>query len=103
MGEGLERNVERLKAYMAKLVVFPRRRCAPKKGDAEKSEYSAVADTVTDGVVHPLCHPVLPCTVVEDVTQEMKDAKAFTTMRLANVETKVAGYRVAVANRKEKK
>merc|ERR1712176_581406 len=100
--EGLERNVERLKAYMAKLVVFPRRRCAPKKGDAEKSEYSAVADTVTDGVVHPLT-PVLPLMEVEDVTQEMKDAKAFTTMRLANVETKVAGYRVAVANRKEKK
>merc|ERR1712176_1050782 len=100
--EGLERNVERLKAYMAKLVVFPRRRCAPKKGDAEKSEYSAVADTVTDGVVHPLTHGLTPM-VVEDVTQEMKDAKAFTTMRLANVETKVAGYRVAVANRKEKK
>ena len=32
----------------------------------------------------------------------MKDFKAFTTMRVARQETKVAGYRIAIENRKKK-
>jgi hypothetical protein len=37
------------------------------------------------------------------ITDEMKSFTAFTTMRLARQETKVAGYRESVKNRKEKK
>jgi large subunit ribosomal protein L13e len=33
--ESLELNIQRLKAYKAKLIVFPRKAASPKKGDSE--------------------------------------------------------------------
>ena len=54
------------------------------------------------GTIHPITRPKEEIEMA-DVTDELKSFKAYTTMRLAKKETKVAGYRVAVANRKEKK
>jgi len=45
--ESLTVNVERLKAYRARLILFPRKLGQHKKGDASKEDVSAVKDTVT--------------------------------------------------------
>ena len=45
--ESLAVNVERLKAYSARLILFPRKLGQHKKGDASKEDVSAVKNTVT--------------------------------------------------------
>ena len=86
--ESLDRNVARLTEYKKNLVVL-------KKADA-------VPDgTHTTGTVQPIVKPADEI-VMESVTDEMKDFKAYTTLRLARQETRIAGYRVAVENRKKK-
>lgn len=98
--ESLNANVERLKAYQAKLVVFPRKRLsAPKNGDASAEECKAA--TQLTGTVMPLSKPAKEIEMA-DVTDEMKSFKAYTTMRVARKETKVEGYRIAVENAKKK-
>ena len=87
--ESLQTNVARLKEYKDKLVIL-------KKGGQEPP-----ANVVTSQVVQPV--PTKSKEIVlETISDEMKEFKAFTTMRLARQETKVQGYRVAVENRKKK-
>jgi len=45
--ESLAVNVERLKAYRARLILFPRKLGQPKKGDASKEDVSAAKNTVS--------------------------------------------------------
>lgn len=99
--ESLARNVERLKEYKEKLIVFPKRTGAIKVGDSSKAETSA-ATQLGGKVVMPLAKKA-DAIEMQVITAEMKENCAYTQMRLANKETKVAGYRVAVLNRKEKK
>jgi len=86
--ESLDRNVARLNEYKKNLVVL-------KKADA------APANVHTSGSIMPVVK-VADELVMQTVTDEMKGFKAFTTLRLARQETKVAGYRVSVINRKKK-
>lgn len=97
--EGLNVNVARIKEYLGKLVVFPKKRASPKAGDASPEEMAGA--TQYSGVVMPLAGKSSEIEIA-DVTDEMKSFKAFTTMRVARQETKVAGYRVSVENRKKK-
>ena len=83
--ESLALNVARLEAYKKNLVVL-------KKGDAAPAQHV--------GTVQPIEKPASEIEM-QEVTSEMKDFKAFTTMRVARQETKVAGYRQAVENRKK--
>lgn len=87
--ESLELNVARLNAYKANLVVL-------KKGD------DASSLTQLTGVIQPI-EKVAAEIEMADVTDEMKEFKAFTTIRVARKETKVAGFRQSVLDRKEKK
>jgi len=96
--ESLNLNIARLNEYKSKLIVFPKRRGIVKAGDSSKDETSAATQFV--GAVLPLEKKSNEI-VMEEVTDEMKAFKAYTTMRLANKETRVAGYRVAVENRKK--
>ena len=78
--EGLQANVQRLKAYQAKLIVFPRKsNKSPKNGD------SAAAET---GNATQLAGAILPIT--NDVTSEstsitgdMKSFSAYKEIRMA--------------------
>jgi large subunit ribosomal protein L13e len=87
--ESLERNVARLEAYKKNLVVLK------KKGEA------APEGIVKAGAIQPLVKAKDEL-VMETVTDDMKNFKAFTTMRVARQETRVAGYRIAIENRKKK-
>ena len=98
--ESLQVNVDRLKEYLSKVIVFPKKRLSkPKAGDAGP-ELTKTA-TQLAGTVMPLVKKSSEI-VMADVTDEMKNTSAFTTMRVARKETKVEGYRAAVANRKKK-
>lgn len=98
--EGLNVNVERLKEYTSKLVVFPRRRLsAPKAGDSSADDCKAATQYV--GTVLPLSKAA-PEIVMEAVTADMTATSAFTSVRVARQETKIEGYRAAVEARKKK-
>mmetsp|Transcript_9269 Transcript_9269/g.25072 ORF Transcript_9269/g.25072 Transcript_9269/m.25072 type:complete len:198 (-) Transcript_9269:1202-1795(-) len=86
--ESLDLNVARLKTYLGNLVIL------------EKGQTTDVAQL--QGTIQPIDYTKSAPELV-DVTDEMKNSKAFTTMRVARQETKIAGYRASVANRKEKK
>ena len=87
--ESLRTNIARLEDYKKNLVVW--------------SKKSQPTDTPAQlsGTVMPIVPPAKEV-VMQEITKEMKDFKAFTTIRVARKETKVAGYRVAVQNRKKK-
>lgn len=87
--ESLTLNVARLEEYKKNLVVFSKK-AAPADAPAQLS-----------GTIQPIVKPASEL-VMETVTADMKAFKAFTTMRLAAKETKVAGLRKAVENRKKK-
>lgn len=98
--ESLTLNVNRLKDYKKKLIVFPRRRLnKPKAGDSGPEETSNA--TQYAGTIMPLMKPKHEIKM-EKITEEMKGCNAFTAMRVARKETKVEGYRIAVVNRKKK-
>mmetsp|Transcript_24932 Transcript_24932/g.35178 ORF Transcript_24932/g.35178 Transcript_24932/m.35178 type:complete len:199 (-) Transcript_24932:48-644(-) len=86
--ESLQANVARLEEYKSNLVVFG------------KTKPTDVPGQIT-GTVMPIVKPASEI-VMEDVTDEMKEFKAFTTIRTARQESKIAGYRIAVENRKKK-
>ena len=85
--ESLAANVARLEAYKQSLVVI-------KKGEEAPAQFK--------GTVQPLAKPSSEIEM-QEVTDELKNFKAFTTMRVARQETKVDGYRAAVENRKKDK
>lgn len=86
--ESLDTNVARLNSYKSNLVIL-------KKGE------DASGLTQFKGTLQPIDKSKPPLEM-EEVTDEMKGFKAFTTMRVARQETRVAGYRASVDNRKKK-
>ena len=87
--ESLQTNVARLEEYKKNLVVW-----------TKKSKPSEAPAQVL-GTIQPIAKEDKGV-VMEPVTDEMKEFKAFTTMRVARQETKVEGYRIAVVHRKKK-
>jgi len=98
--EGMQANVDRLKEYLSKVVVFPKKKLAnPKNGDSGP-ELTKAATQLT-GAIMPIVK-AKPEIVMAEITDEMKNATVYTTMRVARKETKVDGFRVSVANRAKK-
>jgi large subunit ribosomal protein L13e len=95
--ESLNANVARLNEYKSKLIVFPKRRGVIKAGDASKAETAAAVQQMS---VLPLAKASNEI-VMGEVTAEMKNTVSYTVMRVASKENKVAGVRIAAANRKK--
>ncbi|KAI2497236.1 ribosomal eL13-like protein [Fragilaria crotonensis] len=88
--ESLALNVARLEEYKKNLVVYK------KKVPVETTPAQLT------GTIQPIVPaPTKGVVVMQDVTEEMKSYSAYTAMRIAKQETKVAGLRVAVLNRKK--
>ncbi|KAI3893293.1 hypothetical protein MKW92_016509 [Papaver armeniacum] len=101
--EGLQTNVQRLKTYKAKLVVFPRRAGKIKAGDSTPEEL-ATATQVT-GSFMPIV-PERPAFDLVKVTDEMKSVKGYAKLRLERMNAKHVGVRAkraAEAEKEEKK
>lgn len=80
--EGLKANVERLNAYKARLILFPRNAKTPKAGEAPASDAKAAKEAKYDGSVE-FTKKAFP--VVNDIT--VKEGK------VADFESEPAAYR----------
>lgn len=91
--EGFQANVARLKAYKARLIVFPRRRGKFKKGDSQKSEL-AVA-TQLKGALMPVSHSKQIADVEFADVNAVKDNEAYKTLRAEWTKQRYFGKRNA--------
>jgi large subunit ribosomal protein L13e len=87
--ESLALNLKRLQEYKSKLVIL-------KKGDATPDARIGGGATI-----QPIIKPKSEI-VMETVTPAMKEFTAYTAMRVARQETRIAGYRISVEQRKKK-
>lgn len=86
--EGKALNVERLKAYKARLVVFPRNAKKPKKADSTGDDLTAA----TTRAALPLPAAALP-EAPRKITAEEREFKAYRALREARSEARYAGIR----------
>ncbi|KAG0172969.1 60S ribosomal protein L13 [Apophysomyces sp. BC1034] len=88
--ESLELNVQRLKAYKAKLIVFPRKAAAPKKGDSEAAEVASAVQF--RGAILPI-EQAAPAAEARAITAEEKKVNAFMKLRYARSAARTLGAR----------
>jgi len=88
--ESLQLNVQRLKAYKSKLIVFPRRKGTYKKGDSKAEELNDV--TQLSGTLFPI--EQLEQDVTErSITDEDRSKSAYRTLRVARSNAILVGVR----------
>ena len=87
------RNVERLKEYKAKLILFPRKGTKAKKGDADQATVKAMDETVVSGTVMPLKKPDAESLEFVTISQELQDKSVYATLRHDRNELKMSGIR----------
>lgn len=93
--EGLSQNVQRLKLYRSKLVLFPRRPHKPAKADAKKEELSKAIQQTKPfpyKIDHPKEKPRL-------ITPEEKKTSAYKTLRKERKKARRVGDVVRKAKR----
>ncbi|EYU19728.1 hypothetical protein ABFS82_06G093600 [Erythranthe guttata] len=101
--EGFQTNVQRLKTYKAKLVVFPRRNGKFKAGDSTPEELATA--TQVSGPILPIVHEK-PSVELVKVTEELKSFRAYDKLRLERTNARHVGVRAkraAEAEKEEKK
>ena len=91
--ESLQLNIQRLKEYQSKLILFPHKKAkAPKAGEATPEEISKATQLV--GKILPVSVKVDKSKVDSMViTDEMKNFKAFHTIRQARAHKRLFGKR----------
>merc|ERR1712168_1135567 len=92
--ESLQLNAQRLKEYKSKLILFPLNAKKPSKGDATPEEISKAVQLA--GEVMPI-KPVVKRPRAMEVTEEMKNFKAFQTIRQARAFKRLHGIRAKKA------
>ncbi|RWR84652.1 Ribosomal protein L13e [Cinnamomum micranthum f. kanehirae] len=97
--EGLQANVQRLKTYKAKLVIFPRRSGKFKNGDSSAEELASA--TQVHGDYMPITREK-PVVELVKVTDEMKAFKAYQKLRLEQTNKRHHGARLKKAAEAEK-
>jgi large subunit ribosomal protein L13e len=102
--ETLEANVKRLNDYKAKLILFPRKEGAPKKGqinDSTAEQLKAAVQNTTEGVF------ALPAvekeSAPETLTKEMKAERVYMKLRQARCDKRNKGMREKKAKEEEAK
>merc|ERR1712165_491354 len=88
--ESLQANVQRLKEYKSKLIVFPRKASKPKQGDSEPNELSVAAQL--QGPLMPIIQ-TKPSTKARKITDDERKISVFRTMRVARANARLVGIR----------
>ncbi|CAH3016139.1 unnamed protein product [Porites evermanni] len=88
--ESLQANVQRLKEYKSKLIVFPKKASKPKQGDSEPAELSNAKQL--QGPVIPIQPSRLPIKA-RKITDEEKNTSVFKSMRIARANARLIGIR----------
>ncbi|XP_028665631.1 60S ribosomal protein L13 [Erpetoichthys calabaricus] len=88
--ESLQANVQRLKEYRSKLILFPRKASAPKKGDSSPEELKMA--TQLTGTVMPVRN-IYKKEKARVITEDEKKFKAFASLRMARANARLFGIR----------
>ena len=89
--EGLQANVNRLKMYKSKLVLFPRNLKKPKAGDASAEECQTATQLGGTTVMAPKKRaPTLKMVALDS---EQKNNKAFSKLRVERMNQRMVGIR----------
>merc|ERR1711973_50251 len=96
--ESLQANVQRLKEYQSKLIVFPRKQSKPRKTDSEEAELAVAAQL--QGPVLPIIQSK-PVNKARAITDEEKKLSVFRTMRVARANARLIGIRAKRAREAE--
>jgi len=99
--QSLATNVERLKAYMSNLILFPRKNSKPKHGDADKATIAAA--TQHKGTIMPVEKKKSGAVEIVTVTDEMKSFKAYQRLRTEMMNVWQVGPRIKKAEEAAKK
>ncbi|KAK3632700.1 60S ribosomal protein L13 [Elasticomyces elasticus] len=99
--ESLTANVERLKAYKARLVLFPKKAKSPKSGDSEKSAIEGVKDKAI--TQNKATFPISNKVVIQEgkVADYEASENAYKTLRAARSDARLVGKREKRAKAKE--
>ncbi|XP_013086951.2 60S ribosomal protein L13 [Biomphalaria glabrata] len=89
--ESQQQNVQRLKEYKTKLVIFPRKEGKPVKGDASPEELKLVKQ-LTGSVILPIPSVFKP-EKARVPTEEERKHNAFVALRQARITAKLVGVR----------
>merc|ERR1712121_83441 len=89
--ESLQVNVQRLKEYQSKLILFPKKVSAPKKGDATAEGLSTVTQ-VANNMLMPVKQPVV-AEKARAITEDDRKYQAFRVLRQARINKKLHGKR----------
>jgi len=95
--ESLQLNVQRLKDYKSKLIIFPRKAAKPKSNDSPADEVAGAVQ------LHEVIIPIkqLPQDVVaREITKEERSKSAYTTLRKARSDARLVGVREKRAKEK---
>lgn len=97
--EGFEANVNRLKEFQSKLIIFPRKAGKPKNGDASDADVKAASQTLSVASAFPIAKA---STDIETraITSEDKNTEAYKTLRAAKSNARYAGIREKRAREK---
>lgn len=91
--ESLQLNVQRLKEYKSRLVVFPRKGNKPRAGDASKEEIAQAQQLKGEIVARPTVEDAV--TLGGKITDEMKAFRPYGALRTARNEARLLGKRIA--------
>lgn len=88
--ESLQMNVQRLKEYRSKLIIFPRKPSKPKKGDSSAEELKMA--TQLKGTVMPIRN-IYKKEKARLITDEERNFKAFASLCMARSNARLFGIR----------
>lgn len=88
--DAMQDNVQRLKEYKAKLLLFPKNAAKPKEGDASKDDLSMVTQHV--GKILPIVKTT-PSIEVRPITEEERNTQAYRALRIERSNAKYDGRR----------
>jgi len=94
--EGKKLNVDRLKAYQARLIVFPRKAGKPKTGDTTGDDLKAETTTAPIPLPSPYVHEA-----PRKITDQEREFKAFRALREGRAQARHEGKRKQRAAKKE--
>lgn len=95
--ESVQANVQRLKEYKSRLIVFPRRNGKPRRGDSSAEELKVA--TQFKGDILPIKQPVT-AEPPRAITDEERSLRVFQTMRIVRADARLKGKRAKRAKEK---
>jgi len=97
--ESLQINAQRLKEYQSKLILFPIKASKPRKGDASEEDMKKAAQLA--GTVMPVASREFKRLRAMEVTDELKNFKAFNAIRQSRAVARLWGIRAKKAKEAE--